>query len=64
MPINGPSRSILQKCQRAVILRSPERNILKLLPDTTFDTTFQNDVLVSLQLFPFVCSIARNFHNG
>ena len=33
-----------------------EQNILILLPDTTFDTTFQNDVVVSLQLFPFVCS--------
>ena len=29
--------------------------ILKLLPDTPFDTSFQNNVLVSLQLFPFVC---------
>ena len=31
-----------------------EPNILKLLPDTSFDTNFQNNV-VSLQLFPFVC---------
>ena len=29
--------------------------ILKLLPDTLFDISFQNNVLVSLQLFPFVC---------
>ena len=28
---------------------------LKLLTDATFDTSFQNNVLVSLQLFPFVC---------
>ena len=32
-----------------------EPKILKLLPDTPFDTTFQSNVLVSLQLFPFVC---------
>ena len=32
-----------------------EPKILKLLPDTPFDTSFQNNVLVSLQLFPFVC---------
>ena len=32
-----------------------EPNILKLLPDTTFDTSFQNDVLESLQPFFFVC---------
>ena len=32
-----------------------EPNILKLLPDTPFDTSFQNNVLVSLQLFLFVC---------
>ena len=32
-----------------------EPNILKLLPDTPFDTSFQNDVLASLQLFPLVC---------
>ena len=30
-----------------------EPNILKLLPDTPFDTTFQNNVLVSLQVFLF-----------
>ena len=29
--------------------------ILKLLPDTPFDTSFQNKVLVSFQLFLFVC---------
>ena len=29
--------------------------ILKLLPDTAFDTSFQNNVLMSVQLFPFVC---------
>ena len=29
-----------------------ETNILKLLLDTLSDTTFQNNVLVSLQLFP------------
>ena len=29
--------------------------ILKHLPDTPFGTSFQNNVLVSLQLFPFVC---------
>ena len=28
--------------------------ILKVLPDTSFHTSFQNNVLVSLQLFPFV----------
>ena len=54
-------------------------NILKLLPDTPFDTTFQNNVLVSLQLFPFAChyvvrsyvqsnkiasSTVRSFHNS
>ena len=33
----------------------PEPKVLKLLPDTPFDATFQNSVLVSLQLFPFVC---------
>ena len=53
--------------------------ILKLLPDTSFDTSFQNNVLVSLQLFLFVrylvflsyvqrnkiaSSTARNFHNN
>ena len=32
-----------------------EPKILKLLPDTPFDTSFQYNVLVSLQLFPFVC---------
>ena len=52
--------------------------ILKLLSDTTFDTSFQN-VLVSLKLLPFVCyevalsyvqwnkiakSTARNFHSS
>ena len=56
-----------------------EPNIMKLLPDIPFDTSFQNDVLVSLQLFLFVCyqvvlsyiqwnkiasSTARNFHNS
>ena len=54
-------------------------NTVKLLPDTPFDTTFQNNVLVSLQLFPFACyyvvrsyvqsnkiasSTVRNFHNS
>ena len=29
--------------------------ILKLLPDKHFDTSFQYSVLVSLQLFSFVC---------
>ena len=29
--------------------------ILNLLPDTPFHTIFQNNVLVSLQLFLFVC---------
>ena len=29
--------------------------ILKLLPDTPFDTSFQNNVLMRLQLFHFVC---------
>ena len=29
--------------------------ILKLLPDVPFDTSFQNNVLVTLQLFPVVC---------
>ena len=53
--------------------------ILKLLPDTSFDTSFRNNVLVSLQLFPFVCyyvflsyvqwnkiasSTARNLHSN
>ena len=53
--------------------------ILKLLSDTPFGTSFQNDVLVSLQLFPFVCNwvvlsyvqwnkiaslTACNFHNS
>ena len=53
--------------------------ILQLLPDTIFDTSFQNTVLVSLQLFFFVCykvflsyvrwnktatSMACNFHNN
>ena len=32
-----------------------EPKILKLLPGTPFDTAFQNSVLMSLQLFPFVC---------
>ena len=54
-------------------------NTVKLLPDTPFDTTFQNNVLVSLQLFPFASyyvvrsyvqsnkiasSTVRNFHNS
>ena len=53
--------------------------ILKLLPDTSFDTSFQNNVLVSLQLFLFVrylvflsyvqrnkitSSTARNYHDN
>ena len=29
--------------------------ILKLLPNTRFDSSFQNNVLVRLQLFSFVC---------
>ena len=29
--------------------------ILKLLSDTPFDTSFQNHILVSLQVFPVVC---------
>ena len=29
--------------------------ILKLLPETPFDTSFQNNVLVSLQQIRFVC---------
>ena len=56
-----------------------EPNIMKLLPDIPFDTSFQNDVLVSLQLFLLVCyqvvlsyiqwnkiasSTVRNFHNS
>ena len=32
-----------------------EPNMLKLLPDTPFDTSFQNNVLMRLQLFPFIC---------
>ena len=32
--------------------------ILKLLQDTPFDTSFQNNVLVSLQLFPFFLLIS------
>ena len=32
-----------------------EPKILKLLPDTPLDTVFQNNVIMSLQLFPFAC---------
>ena len=32
-----------------------ESKILKLLPDIPFNTSFQNNVLVTLRLFPFVC---------
>ena len=54
MPIKCPLRSILQKFQRAIIFTVTGLKILKLLPDTSFDASFQNNVLVSLQLFPFV----------
>ena len=42
----------ISKGRHFMVTRS---EILKLLPDTPFDTSFQNNVLVSLQLFSFVC---------
>ena len=66
----------MSKGRHFMVARS---KILKLLPETPFDTSFQNGVLVSLQLFSFVCywaflsyvqwnkrasSTAGNFHNN
>ena len=54
MPLKCPFRSILQKFQRTVILQLLGEKSFKLLPDTPLDTSFQNNVKVSLQLFPFI----------
>ena len=55
MPIKRPFRSVLQKISKSRNFTIIWSKILKLLPDTHFDTSFQNNVLVSLQLFLFVC---------